>query len=266
MNEFLFLPLAFFIIALIYSSVGFGGGSSYIAVMSLMSVSPFILPKISLLLNIIVVTNGTYIYCKSNHLDIKKTLPFIIGSIPFAIIGATLKISATNFKALMALTLIAASFNLIFIDSSLRKKLKDNYLNNHSNNSGIVNKSKPVLTLIEFGIGAGIGLLSGLLGIGGGIFLAPILYILKWGYAKQISATSSFFILLNSIAGIAGHFSLNTLHINLSLFVPLAISVFIGSQIGSRFGAFKLRESLVKLITAIILDIASIKLIYQVYF
>lgn len=266
MNGFLFLPLVFFIIALIYSSVGFGGGSSYIAVMSLLSVSPFIMPKISLLLNIIVVTNGTYTYWKSNHLDINKALPFIIGTIPFSIIGATLKISNNNFKVLLALTLIAASFNLIFFDLSPIKKLKHDYFNNCSNNNGIVNKSKPILPLMEFGIGAGIGLLSGLLGIGGGIFLAPILYILKWGYAKQISAISSFFILVNSIAGITGHFSLNTQHINISVIGPLALSVFIGSQIGSRVGAFKLTEQVVRNITAIILDIASIKLIYQVYF
>ncbi len=179
--------IIFFFIALIYSSVGFGGGSSYLAVLALYEFPFKEMRLIALICNIIVVTGGTIAFIRHGQLVWKKTLPLIIASIPLAFLGASVRISADLFFEILGVTLIIAAM-LLWIKTlpvQTDTEIKKNYLKN-----GV--------------LGGGIGFLSGLVGIGGGIFLSPLLNPDKWGSPKQIAATASIFILVNSLSRIAG--------------------------------------------------------------
>ena len=250
----------FFLVALIYSSVGFGGGSSYLAIMALSAFSYGIMPKIALLCNIIVVAGGSYVFYKSGHIKLKNVLPFIIGSIPMAFLGGSIQIKKEIFLSLLAVTLIIASGNMVFFNTEKRKILKRDFFNSlehsHHNNNFL---------RVFFGLisGSVIGFIAGLVGIGGGIFLAPLLYMTRWGYAKQISATASFFILVNSIAGLAGQFSKGYNDSDIIQIIPLAIAVFIGGQIGSRLGAFRLSDIIVERAAGILIMYTGFRILYK---
>ncbi|MCP4131975.1 MAG: sulfite exporter TauE/SafE family protein [bacterium] len=257
---FYIIPL-FFIIAIIYSSVGFGGGSSYLAVLAVLSFSYTLMPKISLFCNITVVTGGCYIYYKSGHLKFTRVLPFLIGSVPLSFIGGNILIQKEIFLFILAVTLIIAASNMTFFDTRKRAILKQDYFtkkNKSFNNS-------PVLEVL---IGCVLGFISGLVGIGGGIFLAPLLYLMRWGYAKQISATASFFILINSIAGLSGQFAKSQLVLQHEMvyIIPAVLTVFLGGQIGSRLGAFKLSEIVIKRTTAIVVFFVGFRMLMKLGF
>jgi len=187
--EFVILLLGFFSIATLYSSVGFGGGSSYLAILTLFFVSFFTIRSVALLCNLIVVSSSTYHYWKNGHLTIKKFLPFIVTSIPFAFIGARFRLSEQLFFVILSIALIISALALIYQTTKLKK-------------SEEVSVHYPLY--LNYVLGAAIGFLSGLVGIGGGIFLAPILHYMKWDKSIKIAALASFFILINSISGIAG--------------------------------------------------------------
>ncbi|MEX2235197.1 MAG: sulfite exporter TauE/SafE family protein [Cyclobacteriaceae bacterium] len=236
------LVSCFFIIALIYSSVGFGGGSSYLALLAVMGLDIDIIRPAALMCNIIVVSGGTYIFWRSGALDLKKSWPFLCASIPFAFIGGLWTIEdATFFFILLGICLIIASF-LLWIQSVPRERY-------HFNN--------PFLNAT---LGGGIGFLSGMVSIGGGIFLSPILHLLNWGEAKKISALASLFILVNSISGLAGQVT-RTQEIDWRVIGPLLVAVFIGGQIGSRLGARKFDPLYIKRITSLVIFIAAIKIL-----
>ena len=174
------LALAFFATALIYASVGFGGGSTYGALLALNGIDYQILPSLALICNIIVVTGGVWRFHRAGHLALKRTLPFIMTSIPFAFIGGRLPISEGLFVGLLGLSLLGAAVQMFFGTSIKQSE------SNKKNSAGI-----------NATVGAGLGFLSGMVGIGGGIFLAPILHFMRWGNAHTIAATCSFFILVN---------------------------------------------------------------------
>ena len=260
MDKLFYLIPFFLIIAIIYSSVGFGGGSSYLAIMALIGLPYQLMPKISLFCNIIVVTAGCYIFIKHKHLKIKKAVPFIAASIPMAFFGGNIYINKELFLFLLGLTLIVAATNMLFFNRDLYNinQLKDS-LNIH-NNLNIQNKKFS----IQYEILAGgiIGLLSGLVGIGGGILLAPLLHITKWGKPKEIAAVSSFFILINSISGLIGQFSKPWSGDGVIPIVPLIIVVFFGGQIGSRMSAGILSESIIKKTTAFVVMFVGLRILY----
>ena len=266
MGDTIFLMLTFFIISLVYSSIGFGGGSSYLAVMALCAVPLYLMPRFALACNIIVVLGGCWVYYRSKHLDIKRALPFILGSIPLSFIGGMIPVNRTVFLTLLAITLIAASLNMIFFSSSGRKKLKEDFFKRRTG----ADAAGPRITgwyrcSMDLAIGGCLGFVSGLVGIGGGIFLAPLLHAVRWGYAKQIAATASLFILLNSIAGLAGQLSkggVDAAHLGV---VPLALAVLAGGQVGSRLGAFRLSELFVKNATAGMVMFAGLRIMFKVY-
>jgi len=258
------VPL-FFLAALFHSSVGFGGGSSYLAIMAIFLVPYQTMPIIALICNIIVVTGGVYLYYKSNHIKIFDIIPFVIGSIPLSYLGGKISIDKNIFLILLACTLLVASFNLIFFNSEKRHELKKRYLKKQINRG--VDEDRPFVNFIfNMSIGAFIGFISGLVGIGGGIFLSPLLYLIGWGYAKKISATASVFILVNSIAGLSGQIVKNGFHFSVELMtiLPLCLAVFIGGQLGSRLGIFKLSELVLKRITAMIAFMAGIRILIHV--
>lgn len=237
----LILIISFFLIALIYASVGFGGGSSYLALLAVMGVHFETIRPTALLCNIIVVTGGVYIFYKQGMLDLKKFWPFIVASIPLAFLGAYWKISESSFFVILGFSLIIAAI-LLWLQPAQLQRPKSNNL---------------VLNTI---LGSSVGFVSGLVGIGGGIFLSPVLHIIKWDDAKKISALASLFILVNSISGLAGQIA-RAGSFDWTFMLPLLIAVLIGGQIGSRLGAKRLNPIYIKRITGILILVAGVNIL-----
>lgn len=242
------LLLIFLIIAFVYSSVGFGGGSSYLAVLAMYSLPYQEIRLTALICNVIVVVGGVIIYLRNKQVDWRKILPLTLVSVPMAYLGAIIKLSQETFFLILGFTLILAAL-LLWIQTD--KKDIDYRTENY----------KPSLVQNSL-LGGGIGFLSGLVGIGGGIFLSPLLNLIKWDTAKKIAATSSVFILVNSISGIAGQFSKLSVEMNFSRIGILCLSVFIGGQIGSRM-SIKWNPLIVKRMTAVLVFIAGINVLIK---
>jgi len=212
------LSILFFITAILYSSVGFGGGSTYLALMLIWDIPYYIFPIIALSCNIIVVSGNSVNYIRSKNIDLKLLIPYLIGSVPFAFFGASISLEKSLFEIILFFILTSAGV-FLFIESKSFSK------------DGI--EIKKISNPLSILIGSVIGFFSGIVGIGGGIFLSPILFLMKAGYPKQIAATASLFILINSIFGVIGQFTKN---IDLNEFLnywPLFLTVFIGGQIGN---------------------------------
>ncbi|SEM19287.1 hypothetical protein SAMN04488008_11148 [Maribacter orientalis] len=235
------------VIATLYSSVGFGGGSSYLALLALVLTSFFAIRSTALICNLVVVSGSTYLYWKNGHLDFKKFLPFIVASIPFAFLGARFRLSEQVFFIILGGALIISALALIFQTLKLKK-------------SEEVNPNYP--PYVTYLLGAGIGLLSGLVGIGGGIFLAPILNHMKWDKSIKIAALASFFILVNSISGIGGLLTKGMFELPWIEASGLIVAVFIGGQIGIRLSLSKLTGNGIKVVTAILVLIVGIRVLF----
>ena len=241
-TDLLILTTCFFLIAVIYSSVGFGGGSSYLALLAVMGIHFEIIRPAALLCNIVVVTGGTYIFWKAGALDLKKCWPFLLTSIPLAFVGGQWKIDdASFFFVLLGICLIVASF-LLWIQPLPR---------------GNGRLDNPFVNAV---LGGGIGFLSGLVGIGGGIFLSPILHLFHWDEPRKISALASLFILVNSVSGLAGQV-VESPGIAWGFIAPLLAAVFIGGQVGSRLGAKKFDPLYIRRITSLVIFMAAIKIL-----
>ena len=183
------LSIFFFITAIFYSSVGFGGGSTYLALMLIWDIPYYIFPILALICNIIVVSGNSINYVRSGNLNLKLLTPYLIGSIPFAFFGASISITKELFEILLFVILIIAGIFLL-IES---KSFNDDQIK--------INSIPKIISLL---IGSIIGFTSGIIGIGGGIFLSPFLFLMKAGYPKHITTAASLFILINSIFGVVG--------------------------------------------------------------
>ena len=183
------LSILFFITAILYSSVGFGGGSTYLALLLIWGVPFTIFPIIALSCNIIVVSGNCFNYIRVGNLNLKLLLPYLVGSIPLSFIGGSLNIEKQIFEILLFFVLLIAGCLLLINFNSYDDKEKS---------------YKNIPYFISITIGAILGFVSGIVGIGGGIFLSPILYLLKVARPKHIVTVASLFILINSIFGIAG--------------------------------------------------------------
>lgn len=239
--DLLILIVAFFSIALIYASVGFGGGSSYLALLAVMGVHYETIRPTALLCNIIVVSGGVYIFYQEGKLDLKKCWPFVVTSIPAAFIGGYWKIGASAFFVILGICLIVAAFLVWLKPQKLTGTKSDNLWLNSA-------------------LGGSVGFLSGLVSIGGGIFLSPILHLIHWDDAKRISALASLFILVNSISGLAGQLA-RSATIDWTFIMPLLLAVLAGGPIGSRLGARKFDPIYIKRITAILILVAGINIL-----
>ena len=238
----------FFIIAMVYASVGFGGGSSYLAILTFYSF-PFQEMKLTALIcNIIVVTGGTIIFIRHKQVDWKKVIPVVLVSVPMAFIGARLKLSEDTFFIILGISLIVAAI-LLWIKTRLVQESDLGLIKSHY--------------LKDASIGGAIGFLSGMVGIGGGIFLSPILNLMKWDTPKKIAATASFFILVNSISGIAGQLSVLPKNIDFTHIGLLAAAVLIGGQLGSRIGIKKFKPLAIRRVTALVVFIAGIEVLHK---
>jgi uncharacterized membrane protein YfcA len=243
------IMLFFMIVAFIYSSVGFGGGSSYLAILAVYALPFREIRLTALICNIIVVTGGSIIFIRNKQVNWRKILPVAVVSVPMAFLGASVKISQDNFFVLLGFSLILAAV-LLWV----RTKPGDREDLSASKN---VNYARDGI------IGGAIGFLSGMVGIGGGIFLSPILNLMKWDTPKKIAATASVFILVNSVAGIAGQVSSFEGELNFTRVILLCVAVFVGGQLGSRMGAVRFDPALIRRLTAILVFAAGVEVLVK---
>lgn len=238
-----YLPFIFFFIALFYSSVGFGGGSSYLAILSLVLTDFYEIRSTALILNICVVTIGTIVYIKNGVLKPKQIWPFFVLSIPLAYLGAQVKLSQTVFFLILGGALVLAGFFMLlkFVQSKMESV-------EFSNTKKLV-------------LGGSIGLLSGVSGIGGGIFLSPVLNLLKWKDPRIIASLASVFILVNSIAGLVGLQVAGTFQLDHELVLKLIIAVILGGSIGSYLSSKKFNLKILGILTALLVFYVGLKLV-----
>jgi len=240
----------FCVTAMLYASVGFGGGSTYNALLVLNGTDYRILPTLALSCNILVVAGGLWRFHTSGYLNIKRMVPFLVASVPAAWFGGRLIVSETLFIGLLGFALLLSGLRLLTQRTIITETVT----------------LAPRTTSLAPIIGAIIGLLSGVVGIGGGIFLAPILYFLKWGSARQIAAACSLFIFTNSIAGLSGQLTkLGTSEHLVALlpFWPLLPAVFFGGQIGSYMASKGLHPIWIKRLTSVLILYVAARLLYR---
>jgi uncharacterized membrane protein YfcA len=239
------LSILFFITAILYSSVGFGGGSTYLALLLIWDIPYFIFPIIALLCNIIVVLGNSFNYIRAGNHNFKLLIPFLIGSVPLAFFGGTLKIDKNIFEILLFLVLFVAGFLLLVNNKS------------YTNTDFIINKLNFFTSLF---IGSMLGLISGIVGIGGGIFLSPILFLLKAEKPKIIATSASLFILVNSISGILGQLTKENILFELSNYTSLFICVFIGGFLGNYLNLKIFTSRVLAIITSLLVIFVSIRM------
>ncbi len=237
---YIFIPLLF-IVAFLYSSVGHGGASGYLALMAIFSIAPSIMKSSALILNIFVSGIAFFQYYRAGHFNWKLFFPFTITSIPASFIGSYVTIDDMAYKKILGVILI---FPILRLSGLIGKESDD------------IKEVKFVYALIIGGI---IGLLSGMIGIGGGILLSPIILLLHWGNMKQTAAVSALFILVNSLAGLSGLFSKGIV-IDNTIFIWLAVAI-VGGLTGAYVGSKKMEGKTLKTILALVLLIASVKLL-----
>ena len=245
------LLVFFFLIALFYSSVGFGGGSSYLAILTLYSVDFLVLRSTALLCNVIVVAGSTYFYHRQGLINWRRIAPLIIFSVPLAYFGGRLLIQEQMFFLLLAAALLLAGVLMWFQPQLQKFRVTD------------ANKLWSDDKRINAGLGGGIGFLAGIVGIGGGIFLSPLLHLTRWAAPKVIAATAAVFILVNSLAGLTGQALRPGFDIDWQFSIPLMLAVGAGGQLGSRLGVKTFSQRSVKRATAILIIFVSLRILWR---
>jgi uncharacterized membrane protein YfcA len=234
------LTLSIFAIALLYSTVGHAGASGYIAVMSLFELAPAEIKPIALILNILVACIGTYHFWRAGHFRWELFWPFALLSIPLAFLGGYINLPAHIFKVVVGMILLLSAARFLYDPREAAE-------------------THPPSRPVAIGAGGAMGLLAGLTGTGGGVFLTPLMILKRWAPTKTASAISVVFILVNSIAGLLGNLSATkTLPV---LAVALAAAAVIGGAIGSYLGSSHFSPIIIKLLLAVVLIIAGVKLV-----
>jgi uncharacterized membrane protein YfcA len=242
LETLILLTLGVLLVAFLYSSVGHAGASGYIAVMALASLAPAAIKPTALALNIVVATIGAWQFRRAGHFDWRLFWPFALASMPMAFLGGRLDLPADVFRLLVGVVLLLSAAYFFWnptVDEA---------------------RGRPPMP-VALGAGAGLGLMAGLTGTGGGIFLTPLLLLAKWARTKEAAATSALFILCNSIAGLAGNWS-STRSIP-AFIAPLAVAVVVGGSAGSWLGAKRFSPAIIKRILAVVLVIAGLKLVHE---
>jgi uncharacterized protein len=232
---------AIFVVAILYSSVGHGGASGYLAVMAFLAVAPEVTRPTALVLNLFVASIATIQFYRAGYFSWSLFWPFASTSIPFAFIGGMIKLPTSAYKIVLGLVLLFAAFRLAW---SFSKDAE-------------IEQPKIWMCLI---IGAAIGLLSGLVGVGGGIFLTPVLLLMSWSETKTAAGNSALFIFVNSAAGLAGNYAqVSELPSNAWMWIAAAI---VGGLVGSLVGAHKFDSLMLRRVLAAVLLFAAVKLIF----
>lgn len=243
MDSIYWLVPTFFIVALVYSTAGFGGGSSYLALLALAGMNTLVIPSYALVCNLIVASSSFYFFRKAGHFSLRGVAPFIVSSIPLAYWGGTLNVSRATFTIMLVISLLVAAVRLLISDRSF---------------ATLQRPSLSVFWPVALPIGSAIGLWSGVVGIGGGILLSPVVMLLGWADAKQAAGLASFFILVNSASGLMGQLSKG--FPDWSLLIPLAVAVSAGGLIGSRMGSVAISRPVLQRITAVLLFAVALRL------
>jgi uncharacterized membrane protein YfcA len=230
-----------FAVAFLYASVGHGGASGYLALMALFGMAPSFMKPTALLLNLFVSLSAFILFYRGGHFKWKLFLPFALASIPMSFVGGIIALDADVYKKLLGLLLLIPVARMFFFPNAVETELK---------------KENVGLSII---IGGSIGFLSGLIGIGGGIILSPILLMMRWTNQKQTAAISALFIFVNSLSGLAGQLS-NGLELQSGMMSYVAVA-FCGGTIGGWLGAGKFNQQILKYLLAIVLLVASLKLL-----
>jgi uncharacterized membrane protein YfcA len=242
LDSIIFLAALIFVAAILYSSVGHGGASGYLAAMALFSMAPLEMKPAALTLNILVASIAVTKYLKAGRFTWPIFWPFALSSIPFAYLGGLLLLPSIYYKPIVGVVLIYAAFHLMKDATKLDFKIKT-----------------PLMPVILIS-GAGLGFLSGLVGIGGGIFLSPLLIMFQWEEVKKVSGIAAAFILVNSIAGLLGFISSNTPQLPEGL--PIwAIAAVIGGYIGAEYGSKRFANPTIRRLLSLVLLVAGVKMI-----
>ena len=244
------LSILFFVTAILYASVGFGGGSTYLALLLLWGIPYFIFPVLALTCNIIVVSGNCFNYIRAGNLNLKLLIPYLIGSIPLAFIGGSLPVEKEFFEILLFVVLTIAGVLLLFKFNSYDEKIE------------IFRKIPIIISILIGGI---LGFVSGVAGVGGGIFLSPILFLLKAGKPKHIVTTASLFILINSLSGIFGQLTKSTVLNEIQNYWFLFLAVLIGGQIGNFLNLKIFPTRILALITAGLVLFVATRMAYKIF-
>ena len=246
----LLLAILFLVTAILYSSVGFGGGSTYLALLLIWDIPYFIFPIIALFCNILVVSGNCFNYIRAGNLNFKLLIPYLVGSIPLAFIGGSLPIEKELFEILLFLVLSVAGVLLLLNFKSYDDK-EENY--------------RKIPVLISILIGGMLGFISGIVGIGGGIFLSPILFLIRAARPNHIVMTASLFILLNSVSGIIGQLTKNAVLIEIPNYWYLLIAVLIGGQLGNFLNLKVFPTRILALVTSCLVLFVAIRMGYKLF-
>ncbi|MCX6367616.1 MAG: sulfite exporter TauE/SafE family protein [Armatimonadetes bacterium] len=238
------LPVLIFLAALLYASVGHAGASGYLAAMALVGVDPTVMKPTALVLNLLVSSIGTVAFARAGAFSWRLFWPFALGAIPLAYFGGAITLSGSWYKPLVGIVLLVAAVRLFL------GKLTDK------------EDPQPPPIWLSMVLGAGIGFLAGLTGTGGGIFLTPLLLLMGWAKAKEAAGTSVAFILVNSLAGLAGKPS-SLAHLPPSLWL-WAIAAVAGGSIGAALGSKRLPPPSLRRLLALVLLIAAAKLLFAI--
>ncbi|MSP06241.1 MAG: sulfite exporter TauE/SafE family protein [Candidatus Fonsibacter sp.] len=245
------LSIIFFLVAAIYASVGFAGGTSYLALLTIYDVEYLLVPIIALTCNIIVASGNCFNYVRAGNLDIKFLTPYLLGSIPLAYVGGKFQITNDFFQILLFFCLTISS--LLLLVQTRQYKLANQII-------------KKIPFIIAILIGAIIGLVSGIVGIGGGIILSPILFNLKAAQPEKIVMAASLFILINSIAGFLGQIQKFNDISQLQPYLYLPLAVLLGGQLGNFLNIKILRSHILALLTSLLVFIVAIRLGLKIFF
>ncbi len=242
-DHVLLICLAILVVAFLYSSVGHAGASGYIAVMTLFGLAPTVIKPAALVLNILVASLTAWQFWRAGHFSWRLFWPFAVLSVPFAFLGGYVNLPTHIFKILVGAVLLFSAARFLIQAGPDQEPHQP---------------SKP----IALSVGAGLGLLSGLTGTGGGIFLTPLVIFMRWARTKTASAVSALFILVNSISGLAGSIG-STRQLPLFKFtLPIVVAAVSGGAVGSYLGSRQFSPNFIKKLLAVVLTIAGFKLIF----
>ncbi len=242
------LALLFFVVAFVYSSVGMGGGSSYTALMAIAGMSAITIPMVSLSLNLLVSTIGSINFLRNKHGKLHIVLPFLISAIPFAYLGGSLHLPKAVFLWILLISLVVVAMRIyLWEDTSFEITLNQ--------------KQKTLVSLIA---GSILGLVAGIVGIGGGVYLVPLIIMLRIGSQKEAAATGAIFVWTVSLSGLISRLQYNT--IDLSNYLSLIVAVVVGGFLGSYFGSFKYSPKTMEKSLGVIILVAIVFLLKKILF
>jgi uncharacterized membrane protein YfcA len=244
------LSILFLITAILYSSVGFGGGSTYLALLLIWDIPYYIFPILALICNVIVVSGNSFNYIRAGNHNIKLLIPFLIGSVPFAFLGGSLRIDKELFEIILFFVLSIAGLLLLINNKS------------YEDQKVLIRKINYFISLL---IGSFLGLISGVIGIGGGIFLSPILFLLRADKPKNIITTASLFILINSISGIFGQLTKDNILGEIINYWPLFCAVLIGGLFGNFLNLKIFSNRSLAILTSLLVIFVAIRMALKIF-